>query len=72
MQQRPSMRIENKVGDKMYVDFTGDKLKYIDKQSGEVIYVEVYVSILGASPLEDVEAVGSQQTEDFVSACESA
>ena len=34
MQQRPSMRIEHKVGDKMYVDFTGDKLKYIDKQSG--------------------------------------
>lgn len=72
MQQRPSMRIEHKAGDKMYVDFTGDKLKYIDKQSGEVIYVEVFVSILGASQLAYVEAVGSQQKEDFVSACESA
>lgn len=72
MQKHPVMHIEHKAGDKMYIDFAGDKLNYIDVQTGELIAVEVFVSILGASQLTYVEAVMSQQKEDFISACESA
>jgi transposase len=71
-QVNPCMRIEHKVGDKLYVDFAGDKLSIIDKQTGEIQQVEVFVAILGASQLTFVEAVLTQQKEDFIAACESA
>jgi transposase len=71
-QANPTMRMEHKVGDKMYVDYTGEKLHFIDPESGEVCNVEVFVSVLGASQLTYVEAVMSQQNEDFIGACENA
>lgn len=71
-QVSPTMRMEHKVGDKLYVDFAGDKLSIVDKQIGEIQYVEVFVAILGASQLTYVEAVMSQQKEDFIGACEGA
>lgn len=71
-QVNPSMRIEHKAGDKLYVDFAGEKLNIIDKQSGEIQPVEVFVAILGASQLTYVEAVMTQQKEDFIAACEGA
>lgn len=66
----PTMHMDHKAGDKLYVDFAGQKLSITDKQTGEIINVEVFVSILGASQLTYVEAVGSQQKEDFIAACE--
>jgi transposase len=71
-QVNPTMRMEHKAGDKMYVDFAGDRLSIIDKQTGEVQQVEVFVAILGASQLTYVEAVPTQQKEDFITACENA
>jgi len=71
-QVSPTMRMDHKAGDKMYVDFAGDKLSIIDKQTGEVQSVEVFVAILGASQLTYVEAVMSQKKEDFIGACEGA
>lgn len=71
-QSNPTMRMEHKAGDKMFVDFAGDKLSIVDKLSGEVKEVEVFVCILGASQLTYVEAVFSQQKEDFIGACEAA
>ena len=64
--------MEHKAGDKLYVDFAGDKLSIIDRQTGEINPVEVFVAILGASQLTYVEAVMSQQKEDFIFACENA
>lgn len=71
-QLNPTMRMEHKAGDKMYVDFAGDKLSIVDQLTGEEQTVEVFVSILGASQLTYVEAVFSQQKEDFIGACEAA
>jgi hypothetical protein len=59
------MQGPHKAGDKLYVDFAGEKLNYTDKDTGEVIAVEVFVAILGVSQLSYVEAVMSQQKEDF-------
>jgi transposase len=56
----------------MYVDFAGDKLNLVDQQTGEIQPVEVFVAILGASQLTYVEAVMTQQKEDFIAACENA
>jgi transposase len=68
----PTMHLDHKAGDKLYVDFAGEKLTITDKESGEIIEVEVFVAILGASQLTYVEAVLSQQKEDFIAACEGA
>lgn len=72
-QQRvnPTMHRTHKVGDKLFVDFAGKKLSYVDTQSGEVVETEVFVALLGASQLTYVEAVATQQKEDFVKACEN-
>ena len=67
-----SMRMEHKAGDKMFVDYTGKKLHVVDKLSGEVTDVEVFVAILGCSQLTFVMAVASQQKEDFIMCCEKA
>lgn len=67
-----TMHFEHKAGDKMFVDFAGNKLKYVERTTGEVREVEVFVAILGASQLTYVEAVQSQKKEDFISVVENA
>lgn len=71
-QVNPVMHMEHKVGDKMYVDFAGDHLSIVDKQTGEIQDVEIFVAVLGASQYTYVEAVMTQQKEDFIGACENA
>jgi transposase len=67
-----SMHQEHKSGDKMYVDYTGDKLSFVDQATGEVVPVEVFVAILGSSQLTYVEASMTQRKEDFIGSCENA
>ncbi len=62
----PSMHMEHKAGEKMFVDYTGKKLHIIDKETGEEKEVEVFVSILGASGMTFVEATMTQRKEDFL------
>lgn len=66
------MRMEHKAGDKMFVDYTGKKLQLVDKVSGEITDVEVFVAILGCSQLTFVMAMASQRKEDFIMGCEQA
>lgn len=68
----PVMHMVHKAGDKMYIDFAGEKLQIVDPHSGEIQDVEVFVAILGSSQLTYVEAVMSQKKEDFITACENA
>ena len=48
---KPSMRIPHKVGDKLFIDFTGKRLQIVDPATAEVQDVEVFVAILGCSQL---------------------
>ena len=65
---RPIMHLEHKAGDKVFIDFAGDKLSIIDLDTGEIIPVEVFVAILPCSQLTYVEAVMSQKKEDLIRA----
>lgn len=69
---KPVMHLEHKAGDKVFIDFAGEKLHVLDKDSGELQQVEVFAAILGCSQLTYVEAVYSQKKEDLVKACEHA
>jgi len=69
---KPVMHMEHKAGDKIFIDFAGEKLSIVDRDSGELLEVEVFVAILGCSQLTYVEAVYSQKKEDLVRACENA
>lgn len=68
----PTMHFEHKAGDKLFVDFAGKKLSYVDPDTAEILEAEVFVAILGASQLTYVEAVRSQKKEDFLSAMSGA
>lgn len=67
-----SMHMEHEPGDKVYIDFTGKKLSYVDLETGEVVPVEVLVTILGYSQLIYVEGLRDQKKESFVEGCENA
>jgi transposase len=69
---KPVMHIEHIAGDKMYIDYAGEKLHLVNKETGEISDVEVFVSVLGASQLTYVEATLSQSKEDFINCCEHA
>jgi transposase len=68
----PTMHIEHKVGDKMYVDYAGATLPYVDIHTGEIKQAQVFVAILGWSQYAYVEAMASQTIEDFIAATQNA
>ena len=66
------MHIKHKAGDKMFVDYAGDKLCYVDGKTGKEIAVETFVAILGGSGLTYVEASKSQEKEEWIRSNERA
>jgi len=70
--KKPSLRMHHKPGDKMYIDYTGHKMRIVDKLTGEKIQVEVFVAVLGASQYTYIEASVSQKKEDFILSVENA
>jgi transposase len=58
------MRQEHRAGEKLFVDFPGDRLAIYDRRSGEVaIMAELFVAVIGASNYLYAEAVASQRLE---------
>ena len=63
------MRQEHRAGEKLFVDFPGQRLPIYDRRSGEVaFFAELFVGVLGASSYLYAEAVASQGLEPFVMA----
>lgn len=67
-----SLKLDHEPGKEMFVDFAGKKLKIVDRETGEVIPVEVFVSILPNSHFTYAEACRSQKREDFIACCSNA
>jgi transposase len=65
--QRPVMRQTHVAGEKMFVDYSGDRPRVVDPNSGEVQPVELFVAVLGASNLTYAEATRTQSVSDWVS-----
>lgn len=60
------MRQHHVAGDKMFVDYSGKKPCLVDRSTGEVTEVELFVAALGASSYAYAEATYTQQVHDFV------
>jgi len=70
--EKGSMKLEHVVGEAMFVDYAGKKLHVVNKQTGELKDVDVFVAILPSSQYTYVEACKSQKKEDFIRCCENA
>jgi len=60
------MRQVHKAGEKAFVDYSGKKPHVVDPGTGEIVEVELFVAVLGASNYTFAEATATQRTEDFI------
>ena len=71
-QEKGSLKLDHLAGHEMFVDFAGKKLEIIDKSSGAIQPVEVFIAILPFSQYTYVEACNSQKRIDFINCCGNA
>ena len=62
------MRLSYAAGERMFVDFAGDKATYVDPDTGEAIAAEMFVAVLGASGMLYAEATRGQDLASWVGA----
>lgn len=61
-----TLRQTHEGGDKLFIDYSGDKPSYLDLQTGELVPVEMFVASWGASSFSYCEVTPSQKSVDFV------
>ncbi len=62
----PSMRQVHRAGHKIFVDYSGKQPGIVDRTTGQLRRVELFVSVLGASSYVFAEATESQQLHDWI------
>lgn len=62
----PVMRQIHKAGEKLFVDYAGMTLPWIDRNTGEQFNAQIFVAVLGASNYTYVEATLSQSLPDWI------
>ena len=60
------MRQVHAAGDKLFVDYSGKKPHIVEPLTGEVIAVELFVAVLGASNYTYAEVTASQRGPDWI------
>jgi transposase len=66
------MHFEHEPGDKLFLDYAGKKLFYVEYGTGEITECEFFVAVLGHSQYTYAEASLSQQKEDFIASVQNA
>lgn len=59
------LRQDYRGGEKLFVDYAGQKVEVINRETGEVKFAEVFVAVLGASNYTYCEATWSQELHDW-------
>ncbi|HZU15985.1 MAG TPA: IS21 family transposase [Candidatus Dormibacteraeota bacterium] len=62
------MRLSYAGGDRMFVDFAGDRMSWVDPDTGEVHAAEIFVAVLGASGKVFARATRGQDLDSWLSA----
>ena len=60
------MHQEHLAGEKLFIDYAGKKPHVVDPKTGEVIEVELFVAVLGASNYTYAEATRTQRGPEFI------
>lgn len=60
------MRQVHAAGDKAFIDYSGKKARIVDASTGELVEVELFVAVLGASNLTYAEATYTQRGPDWI------
>lgn len=63
--RRLSMRQTHRAGEKLFIDYSGKKPRIVNRDTGEITEVELYVAVLGASNYTFAEATRTQQLGEF-------
>jgi len=66
----PTMRQVHRAGEKLFVDFSGKRPHLVDRHTGEIVEVELFVGVLGASSYTYAEAIPTQELEHWIEAHE--
>lgn len=66
--RKPGSILDYHPGEKLLVDFAGDTVSYVDRETGEEIQTQVFVACLPYSGYTFIQAVPSQRTDDFLHA----
>lgn len=64
--KHPSMVMVHRLGEKIFMDFAGDKLHYVDRSTGKKILAEVLLLTLGYSNYTLAVAMPSQKNENLI------
>jgi transposase len=67
-----SMRQVHRAGEKCFVDYAGQKPRLLDPATGELVPVELFVAVLGASNYTYTEATHTQQVPDWIASHQRA
>lgn len=62
----PVMRQTHKAGEKLFVDYAGLTVPWIEPTTGEIFEAQIFVAVLGASNYTYVEATQSQSLGDWI------
>lgn len=62
------MRQEHRAGEKMWVDWAGDKVRIVNADTGEVSHASVFVAVLGCSSYTFAEATSDERAGNWIRA----
>ncbi len=60
------MRQKHRGGEKLFVDYSGDGIRWVDPATGKPHEAQLFVAVLGASNYTYAEATGTQQLPDWL------
>jgi hypothetical protein len=67
-----SVKLEHEAGKEVYIDFADKKLHITDKETGELMPVEVFIATLPNNQYTNVEACMSQKRENLITCMANA
>ena len=63
---KPGMRLIHRAGEKLFVDYSGLTVPWVNKETGEVQHAQIFVAVLGASNYTFIEATADQSLISWV------
>jgi transposase len=60
------MRQQHRAGEKLFIDYAGQTVPVIDRQTGEIRQAQIFLAVLGASSYTYCEATWTQSLPDWI------